>query len=154
MSGRIVKEVEIRIGKNRRITLPPDFKVNNGDILKAGITEQGNLFLVPVVTATTELMDLYACPIGEYNGRYFGVVVDRNGTVAARVNSSNREFLITDLTIPKMKNLDNKLNSRYGIHGWHWPKYVDFNAMPAMTIAKVLEIQKELKAGTWPPERN
>ena len=144
---------EMRVGARRRITLPSEFRVEEGQNLMAHITEKGNLYLVPIKNAS-EKIRLFACPIGIYNNRYYGVVMDSNGVIGARVNSSNRDFLIQDLTIPKNKNLDKKLNSKFGEGNWNRPEYIDERNMPNATIIQTMQLQRDLRDGIWPPRND
>jgi hypothetical protein len=144
--------VEVRVGKSRRITLPSEFNVKDGDMMSAVITEKGNLVFIPI-KSTQGKTRLFACPIGIWKNRYWGVVIDSNGIIGARVNSSNRDYLIQDLTLPNNKGLGNKLDAKFGSGFWTRPEYVNEESMPKKTIEMIQKLKRDLHFGIWPPER-
>ena len=145
--------LEIRVGSNRRITLPSEFNIKEGDMMRAVITEKGDLLFTPIKT-TRGKTRLFACPIGIWKNRYWGVVIDSNGIIGARVNSSNRDYLIQDLTLPNHKDLGKKLDSKFGFDSWTRPEYVNESSMPEKTIQMVECLKRDLHFGIWPPERS
>lgn len=143
----------ILVGKSRRITLPKEFNIAEGDKMNFVINDKGQLIFTPIRTAPIGKIKLYAVIIGRSitSGRYFGVIMDSNGIIGARVNSSSEQYLIQDMTLMQDKDVKSKLNKKFGENNWERPIYRLIISPEMHKVANDLEIG--LRNGTWPPTK-
>jgi len=152
------------VTKGRRITLPALLEdINEYDQLVFAKVNDGYVLKKIVDGNTTQKIPekkvLYAAVIGQHigNGRWYGIVLDVNGLIKLRINSSSELYLRKDLTeLPDVMKHRNKLNERCGVNQWLMPTLIknqfELSTFNARIINTVKECEFGLSNGSWPPE--
>jgi hypothetical protein len=149
----MIKELKIFIGKNKRITLPKEFEVEEGIYLNAFIDTFSNLHIISNKPKRKNSVILYGIPIGysEKYRRWYGIIVDLEGNKYSNIRSTTLPYLEKDLV-----NLDeytiNKLDDRLGKENWKTPILINiFDLHDNGTLYQIIKKYYEgLKAGQWP----
>jgi len=154
------------VTKGRRITLPVILEdINEYDQLVFAKTNDGYVFKKIEPTGVSGINKpqvkkaLYAAVIGQHvgNGRWYGIILDANGLIKLRINSSSELYLRKDLTeLPDVIKHRNKLNERCGTNQWLMPVLIKNDFELSTLFQRIIDTVKEcefgLSNGSWPPE--
>lgn len=148
------------VTKGRRVTLPHVTvgmieendqlvfrKLDNGDFLISKLNVRS--------IQPSEKKVLYGIEIGQSlgNGRWYGIIVDKDGLIKTRVSSSQRSYLYKDMSELSNQATRDKLNTKCGVNGWHFPiviKRGEAVHLPTEVVKVVNECRIGLDNGCWP----
>lgn len=142
------------LGADNRICLPKS-KINLDDVkhvefFKTDDPDRLVIRLIRLKGAATSKIKLYCAPIGKNtDGKYYGIIMDFNGTIVARVRSSQDQYLKKDLTILSQETVD-KLNNVCGPGLWEYPIYIAETTDIIEVQKTILDIRQKFTKGLWP----
>lgn len=136
------QELEVIVGRGRRITLPQELKFEEGDKLIFRDTKHGFL-----LQKKTMIELFYGIPIGYIGAKWFGIIVDSNGVIVSRVRSTSAQYLQHDLARPESQ-VEAKI---VAFAKKPWKVILVFKEFPTEGVRLTAErIRKEFAEGRWP----